>query len=161
MGEIPGIGVASNQFERDLLPFPSNEQRNMWALDPFGLIDRSSDGGECSLDVGFWLCPHGMEDLKRVAKLTQTRRWVRVRIAIGTIPPFIPTCSNPTEKATTTDHISMVLAIFASRAGWRKLLQVTSCPMRMRLVSRASAAAVVQHSKERRSSGEGVASEKR
>src|SRR5260221_5272167 len=42
---------------------------------------------------------------------------------------------------------STVLAIFASSAGWRNTLHVTSWPMRTRLVSRASAAVVVQHSK--------------
>ncbi len=65
--DMAGIAILRDQFERDLLSAPGDQQRNMGCLHAFGLIDRATYPVIFAFKDGLFLAPHAEHDLDNFA----------------------------------------------------------------------------------------------
>src|SRR6516165_1356080 len=103
---ITGIGELSNKLECDFFATTTNEQRDVWLLYSFGLVNRTTNLIIFPFKHGFILCPHGKNDLDRFPQITQAFRCIWIRIPIGKILVLIPTRSDAEVEAAMAHNIN-------------------------------------------------------
>src|SRR5579875_940965 len=102
---VAGIAVLRNQFESDFLAPTTDQQRNMWLLDAFGLIDRTIDMIIFPLEDSFFLRPQRQNDLDSLAQIAQALRSVGIVVAIGAIFVLIPAGTDAKIEAPVAQHV--------------------------------------------------------
>src|SRR5215472_5296784 len=62
VSDIAGIAILRDQFERDLFSTAANEQRNMWLLHAFRLVDSAAYLVIFAFKDCFFFRPHSFDD---------------------------------------------------------------------------------------------------
>src|ERR1700740_1160395 len=78
---ITGIAILRDQLEGDLLTPAANQQRDVWLLYSFGLIDRAAHLVIGALKDRFLLGPHRQDHLESLAQITQACGSVGILVA--------------------------------------------------------------------------------
>src|SRR5579884_933869 len=103
--DITGITILRDQFERYFLAASPNQDRDMWFLHAFRLVDSTPHLIILTLEMSLLLCPHRQNDLECLAQEAQACRCIRVIVAITAILMFVPTSTNTEVESSVREDI--------------------------------------------------------